>query len=180
MIIFLREKFIAQLFMWVIAIVFLVGTVFLYSNTRGGGEDPEGEVVLKINNTEIKRGTFENAVADAMESQRRNQRFGGAPNKEQIQKDIIERWVNQSIFGSLNIGDAEVKRYIQSEASRVEQYNQYQQFGVADIYTENVRQQLSTRAIQDGIHSLELITDTEVEQAYQLEADKVKVKFIEF
>ena len=180
MIIFLREKFIAQLFMWVIAIVFLVGTVFLYSNTRGGGEDPEGEVVLKINNTEVKRGTFENAVADAMESQRRNQRFGGAPNKEQIQKDIIERWVNQSIFGSLNIGDAEVKRYIQSEASRVEQYNQYQQFGAADIYTANVRQQLSTRAIQDGIHALELVTDTEVEQAYQLEADKVKVKFIEF
>ena len=180
MIIFLREKFIAQLFMWVIAIVFLVGTVFLYSNTRGGGEDPEGEVVLKINNTEVKRGTFENAVADAMESQRRNQRFGGTPNKEQIQKDIIERWVNQSIFGSLNIGDAEVKRYIQSEATRVEQYNRYQQFGAADIYTANVRQQLSTRAIQDGIHALELLTDTEVEQAYQLEADKVKVKFIEF
>ena len=52
MIIFLREKFIAQIFMWVIAIVFLVGTVFLYSNTRGGDEGPEGEIVLKINNTE--------------------------------------------------------------------------------------------------------------------------------
>ena len=180
MIIFLREKFIAQLFMWVIAIVFLVGTVFLYTNTRGGGDDPEGEVVLRINNTEIKRGTFENAVADAMESQRRNQRFGGAPNREQIEKDIIERWVNQSIFGSLNIGDAEVKRYIQSDASRVEQYNQYQQFGVAELYAENIRQQLSTRAIQDSIHALELVTDTEVEQAYQLEADKAKVKYIEF
>ena len=180
MIIFLREKFIAQLFMWVIAIVFLVGTVFLYTNTRGGGDDPEGEVVLRINNTEIKRGTFENAVADAMESQRRNQRFGGAPNREQIQKDIIERWVNQTIFGSLNIGDAEVKRYIQNDASRVEQYNQYQQFGVADLYTENIRQQLSARAIQDSIHALELVTDTEVEQAYQLEADKAKVKYIEF
>ena len=58
MIIFLREKFIAQLFMWIIAIVFLVGTVFLYSNTRGGGEGPEGEVVLRINNTEVKRGEF--------------------------------------------------------------------------------------------------------------------------
>ena len=180
MIIFLREKFIAQLFMWVIAIVFLVGTVFLYTNTRGGGDDPEGEVVLRINNTEVKRGTFENAVADAMESQRRNQRFGGAPNREQIQKDIIERWVNQTIFGSLHIGDAEVKRYIQSDAGRVEQYNQYQQFGVADLYTENIRQQLSTRAIQDSIHALELVTDTEVEQAYQLEADKAKVKYIEF
>ncbi len=180
MIIFLREKFIAQIFMWVIAIVFLVGTVFLYSNTRGGGEDPEGEVVLKINNTEVKRGTFENAVADAMESQRRNQRFGGAPNKEQTQKDIIERWVNQAIFGSLKIGDAEVKRYIQSDASRVEQYNQYQQFGVADIYTENVRQQLSTQALQDSIYALELVTDTEIERAYQLETDKAKVKYIEF
>ena len=180
MIIFLREKFIAQIFMWVIAIVFLVGTVFLYSNTRGGGEDPEGEVVLRINNTEIKRGTFENAVADAMESQRRNQRFGGTPNKEQIQKDIIDRWVNQTIFGSLNIGDAEVKRYIQNDASRVDLYNQYQQFGMANIYTENIRQQLSTRAFQDSIHALELVTDTEVEQAYQLEADQAKVKFIEF
>ena len=86
MIIFLREKFIAQLFMWVIAIVFLVGTVFLYSNTRGGGEDPEGEVVLKINNTEFKRGTFENAVANAMENERRRQRFGGTPDKKQTEK----------------------------------------------------------------------------------------------
>ena len=180
MIIFLREKFIAQLFMWVIAIVFLVGTVFLYSNTRGSGEDPEGEVVLKINNTEVKRGTFENAVADALESQRRNQRFGGAPNKEQTEKDIIERWINQAIFGSLKIGDAEVKRYIQSDASRVEQYNQYQQFGVADLYTENIRQQLSTQALQDSIYALELVTDTEIERAYQLEADKAKVKYIEF
>ena len=180
MIIFLREKFIAQLFMWIIAIVFLVGTVFLYSNTRGGGEDPEGEVVLKINNTEVKRGTFEGAVADAMESQRRNQRFGGAPNKEQTQKDVIERWVNRSIFGSLKIGDAEVKRYIQSDATRVEQYNQYQQFGVVDLYTADIRYQLSARAIQDSIHALELVTDTEIERAYQLETDKAKVKYIEF
>ena len=86
MIIFLREKFIAQLFMWVIAIVFLVGTVFLYSNTRGGGGDSEGEVVLRVNNTEIKRGTFERAVADAMESQRRNQRFAVEPDKERNPK----------------------------------------------------------------------------------------------
>ena len=76
MIIFLREKFIAQLFMWIIAIVFLIGTVFLYSNTRGGGEDPEGEVVLRIDGTEVKRGEFENAVANALESERQNQRFG--------------------------------------------------------------------------------------------------------
>jgi len=180
MIIFLREKFIAQLFMWVIAIVFLVGTVFLYSNTRGGDGDPEGEVVLKINNAEIKRGAFESAVANAMESQRRSQRFGGAPNREQVQKDVIDRWVRRTILGSVDIGDAEVKNYIRSDASRVEQYNLYQQWGVSDLYTEDIRLQLSTDALQNSIQALELVTDAEAERAYQLEADKAKIKFIEF
>jgi len=180
MIIFLREKFIAQLFMWVIAIVFLVGTVFLYSNTQGGGEDPEGEVVLKINNTEFKRGAFENAVANAMENERRRQRFGGAPDKKQTEKNIIDRLVQRTILGSVNIGDAEVKNYIRSDASRVEQYNLYQQWGVAELYTEDIRLQLSTDALRNSIQALELVTDVEAERAYQLEADKAKIKFIEF
>ena len=180
MIIFLREKFIAQLFMWVIAIVFLVGTVFLYTNTQGGGEDPEGEVVLKINNTEFKRGTFENAVANAMENERRRQRFGGAPDKKQTEKDIIDRLVQRTILGSVNIGDAEVKNYIRGDASRVEQYNLYQQWGVAELYTEDIRLQLSTDALRNSVQALELVTDVEAERAYQLEADKAKIKFIEF
>ncbi len=180
MIIFLREKFIAQLFMWVIAIVFLVGTVFLYSNTRGGGDDSEGEVVLRINNTEITRGTFERAVADAMESQRRNQRFGVAPDRERIQKEVIDGWVQRTILGSVNIGDTEVTDYIRSDASRVDQYNLYQQWGVADLYADNIRYQLSSNAIQNSVRALDLVTDTEAERAYQLEANKAKVKFIEF
>ena len=179
MIIFLREKFIAQLFMWIIAIVFLAGTVFLYSNTQGRGEDPEGEVVLRINNTEVKRGEFESAVANALETQRRNQRFG-ASDREVTQKSVIDRWVQQTILGSVDIGPAEIERYIRSDTTRVEQYNLYQQFGAADLYTENVRLQLSSAALRDSIQSLELVTDTEAEQAYRLESDKAKVKFIEF
>lgn len=179
MIIFLREKFIAQLFMWVIAIVFLVGTVFLYSNTRGGGDGPEGEVVLRINNTEVKRGEFETAVANDLESQRRNQRFG-TPDREATQKSVIDRFVQQTILGSVDIGPAEIERYIRSDATRVEQYNLYQQVGVVDLYTENVRLQLSSTALRDSVQSLELVTDTEAEQAYRLESDKAKVKFIEF
>ena len=179
MIIFLREKFIAQLFMWVIAIVFLIGTVFLYSNTRGGGEDPEGEVVLRIDGTEVKRGEFENAVANALESERQNQRFG-TTDREQTQKSVIDRWVQQTILGSVDIAEADVRRYIRSDADRVQQYNLYEQFGAADIYTENIRLQLSSAALRDSIQALELVTDTEAEQAYRLESDKAKVKFIEF
>ena len=180
MIIFLREKFIAQIFMWVIAIVFLVGTVFLYSNTRGGNEGPEGEIVLRINNTEVTRGEFENQVANAIETQRRNQRFGGEPNREQVQKEVIDRFVQQIILGSVDIGKAEIMDYIRSDADRVDQYNLYQQYGAADLYIENIRYQLSNTALQNSVRALELVTDTEAEQAYQLESDKAKVKFIEF
>ena len=179
MIIFLREKFIAQLFMWIIAIVFLIGTVFLYSNTRGGGEDPEGEVVLRIDGTEVKRGEFENAVANALESERQNQRFG-TTDRERTQKSVIDRWVQQTILGSVDIADADIRRYIRSDANRVQQYNLYEQFGAADVYTENIRLQLSSAALRDSIQALELVTDTEAEQAYRLESDKAKVKFIEF
>ena len=180
MIIFLREKFIAQLFMWVIAIVFLVGTVFLYTNTQGGGEGPEGDVVLRIDGAEVKRGEFENAVANAMESQRQQNRGAGTPNREQTQQAVIDRWVQQTILGSVDVADTDIRRYIRSDADRVQQYNLYQQFGAADLYTENIRLQLSSTALRDSIQALELITDTEAEQAYRLESDKAKVKFIEF
>ena len=180
MIIFLREKFIAQLFMWIIAIVFLVGTVFLYSNTQGGGDGPEGEVVLRVDGAEVERGTFENAVANAMENQRQNQRFGGTPDREQTQKSVIDSWVRQTIEGSVDIADADITRYIRSDESRVQQYNLYEQFGAAELYMENIRQQLSSTALRDSIQALELVTDTEAEQAYRLESDKAKVKFVEF
>lgn len=179
MIIFLREKFIAQLFMWIIAIVFLVGTVFLYSNTRGGDEGAEGDVVLRINNTEVKRKAFEDAVANAMDTQRQNPR-AGTETREDTQRSVIDTWVQQSILGSVDIGDAEIERYIRSDASRVEQYNLYRQFDAAPLYMENVRLHLSTSALQNSIQSLTLVTDTETEQAYRLESDKAKVKFIEF
>lgn len=179
MIIFLREKFIAQLFMWIIAIVFLVGTVMLYSNSRGGDEGPEAEVVLRVNNAEIKRGDFEHAVAGAMQAQR-NQRFGGAPDREQTQKAIIDRWIRQTILNSAEISDTEIEQHIRSDTKLVEQYNLSLQLGLADNYRDIIRLQLSSTALEDSIQALELVTDTEMEQAYRLETDKAKLKFIEF
>ncbi len=179
MIIFLREKFIAQLFMAVIAVVFIIGTVMLYSNSQGGGEDPGAEVVLRIDNAEVTRENFENAVANEMRS-RRNQRFGGEPDREETQKSVIERWIQETILGSAQISDAEVERYIRSDANLVTQYNRFHALGYANSYTDSVRLQLSAARLRDNIQALELVTDTETEQAYRLEADKAKVKFIEF
>ena len=52
--------------------------------------------------------------------------------------------------------------------------------GVAELYTEDIRLQLSTDALRNSVQALELVTDVEAERAYQLEADKAKIKFIEF
>ena len=179
MIIFLREKFIAQLFMWVIAIVFLVGTVLLYNNSQGGGGGAEEEVVLRMGDAEVTRGNFEGAVADAMRAAR-NQRYGGEPEREETQKSVIERWIQQTILNSAVVSDAEIERYIRSNTELVRQYNLYQQFGEAESYTQNVRLQLSATTLRNNIQNLELVTDTEVEQDFRTEADKAKLKFIEF
>ncbi len=179
MIIFLREKFIAQIFMWVIAIVFVVGSIMLYSGSGGQGDGTEEEVVVKIQSLEVSRGNFEKMVSDQMQS-RRNQQYGGEPDEKFVQKEIIDFLVRRAIEGSAKISDAEIERYIRSDSSRVQAYNQYEGFGMAELYKQNIRQQLSSTLLRDNIQGLELVTDTEAEQAYRLESNKAKVKYIEF
>ncbi len=179
MMIFLREKFIAQIFMWVIAVVFLIASVMLYMGSGGpGGGQAEGEVVLRIDGLEVSRAHFEDLISRQMQS-RQNQRFGGTPERKEIEKEIIDSLVRRAIEGSANISEAEVERYIRSDENRVQQYNE---FGpdIAQLYKANVRHFLSSTALREGIQTLELVTDTETEQAFNLEADKAKVKFIEF
>ena len=180
MIIFLREKFIAQIFMWVIAIVFVIGSIMLYSGSSGGRkEGTEAEVVLKIDAIEVTRKDFEKMVSDQMRQQQ-NQRYGTPPDQKRTQKEIIDFLIKRAIEGSANISDAEVERYIRSDENRVQQYNQYEGWGVAELYKQNVRFQLSSTSLRDNIQTLELVTDTEAEQVYQLEADKAKAKYLEF
>ncbi|RKU29686.1 hypothetical protein C6497_05995 [Candidatus Poribacteria bacterium] len=179
MIIFLREKFIAQIFMWVIAIVFVVGSIMLYGGSGGQGDGTEEEVVVKIQSLEVSRGNFENMVSEQMQS-RRNQQYGGEPDQKVVQKEIIDFLVRRAIEGSAKISDAEIERYIRSDSSRVQTYNQYEGFGVAELYKQNIRQQLSSTLLRDNIQGLELVTDNEAELAYRLESDKAKVKYIEF
>lgn len=184
MMIFLREKFIAQIFMWVIAVIFVLVSVMvgpqLFSGSGGqGGVGSQGEVVLRIDGLEISRGYFEDLVSRQMQSQQNTQRFGGPTDRKQTEKNIIDGLIKQAIEGSANISEAEVEYYIRSDEQRVQQYNQFRP-DVANMYKQNVRLFLSSTALRDNIENLELVTDTEVEQAFNLEADKAKVKYIEF
>jgi peptidyl-prolyl cis-trans isomerase D len=179
MIIFLREKFIAQIFMWIIAVVFIIGTILLYG---GPGDQQkagtEEEVVLKIGALEVTRGRFEDSIARRIRSQQ-NQRFRAEPDRKQAEKYIINRLIVEAIEGSANISDAEIEYYIRSNDNLLQRYNQSGYEG-ANYFKEQVRFILSATTLQDGIKTLELVTDTEAEQAYRLQADKAKVKFIEF
>ena len=72
MIVFLREKFIAQLFLIVVGIAFLVGSFLLFDIVGGGGalgggrEDP---VAFEINGVKIHERDFENLVSSEMTRQ---------------------------------------------------------------------------------------------------------------
>ena len=179
MIIFLREKFIAQIFMWIIAVVFIIGTILLYG---GPGDQQkagtEEEVVLKIGALEVTRGRFEDSIAREIRSPR-SQRFGEEPDRKTAQKKVIDGLIKRAIEGSVNISDAEIEYYIRSNENLLQYYNQVGYERAKDM-KKNVRLILSATTLRDGIETLELVTDTEAEQAYRLQADKVKVKFIEF
>ena len=180
MIIFLREKFIAQIFMWVIAVVFVIATFLLYSGSSGpqqGGA--EGEVVIRIGALEVTRSVFNQLVSQQIEYQQRNQRFNQDVDTKVVEKNLIDGLIKRTIEGSARISDAEVVHYIRSDENLVKYYNQANAERAQQL-KDNVRFNLSSTSLRDSIRELELVTDTEAEQSYQLEGDKAKVKYIEF
>ncbi len=180
MIIFLREKFIAQIFMWVIAVVFVIATFLLYSGSSGPQQSgAEGEVVIKIGAFELTRGDFERLVSSQLQAQQQNQRFNQNREPKAIQKDIIDFYIKRVIEGSAKITNAEIEHFIRSDENLVNYYNQSNPQDAEQI-KNSVRFNLSATSLRDSIRELELVTDTEVEQAFRLEGEKAKVKFIEF
>ena len=179
MIIFLREKFIAQIFMWIIAVVFVIATFLLYSGSSGPQQrGAEGEVVVRIGAFEVTRGLFERLVSNQLQSQQ-DQRFNQNSDPKDIQKTLINGFIKRVIEGGAKISDAEVEHYIRSDENLINYYNQSNPEKAQEI-KESIRFNLSSTSLRDSIHELELVTDTEAEQSFRLEGEKAKVKFIEF
>ena len=183
MIIFLREKFIAQIMIFAITIIFGIGTLLLFDQVGNpfegrGGDD---EVVLKIGGAKVHRTEFEQLVNNQINAQQEQSQGRQQVDRKQVTQKVIDGWVQQQILlATAPISDAEIKRYIQSDPAQVSDYNNYHRSGFGEFYLQNVRLGMSSNALRNGIQGLELVTDAEVEKEYRREDDKAKFKFIQF
>ena len=87
MIIFLREKFIAQIMMIMITIMFVIGAVLLGNQKWGGssGGGREDDVVLKISGTEVKRSEFERLVSSEVQRQQQQTQGRSSVDRKQVE-----------------------------------------------------------------------------------------------
>ncbi|MYE87676.1 hypothetical protein F4X33_01585 [Candidatus Poribacteria bacterium] len=184
MIVFLREKFIAQLFLIVVGIVFIIGSFLLFDIVGGGGALGGGRdnpVAFEINGVKIQQREFENLVSGEMARQQQQSQNRSQIEREEIEQQILDLLISrQVLLGSVQISNAEVEQYIRNDENLLSNYNSIQQSGNADDFRQYVRSLLINQVLLNQIQGLELVTDAEVENEYRRQNTKAKLKYIEF
>ncbi len=183
MIVFLREKFIAKIFMTVVGIVFIIGTVLLFDITGGrqASSERDEEVVAKIGGAEVNRGHFETLVNQEVQRRRDQSQGSRSIDRKQVERDIVDRLVQEQIWlGSTEVTDAEIDRYVRSDPALLSNYNLFHARGFRDAYRQSVRLQMSLENLRNDIQGLELVTDTDLENEYRRQNNKAKLKYIQF
>ena len=183
MIVFLREKFIAQIFMWIIAIVFVIGSLLLYTSMSGNsGSGPgEGDVVLQINGEKVKRGDFERLVSNQLERQQQQSQGFSTIEREDIERQVIDQIIQEQIYlNSVQISDAEIEAGLRGDYSQFLAAYNASNSQQRNFIRQIVRLQMSYEILRSQFEGLDLITDVEIENEYRLQNDKAKVKYIQF
>ena len=184
MIVFLREKFIAQLFLIVVGIVFIIGSFLLFDIVGGGGALGGGSnnpVAFEINGVKIQQREFENLVSGEMTRQQQQSQNRSQIEREEIEQQILDLLISrQVLLGSVQISNAEVEQYIRNDENLLSNYNAILQSGNGDDFREYVRSLLINQVLLNQIQGLELVTDAEVENEYRRQNTKAKLKYIQF
>ena len=185
MIVFLREKFIAQLFLIVVGIAFLVGSFLLYDIVGGGGVlgggGREDVVAFEINGVKIQQREFENLVSGEVTRQQQQSQGRSQIEREEVEQQILDLLIaRQVLLGSVQISDAEVEQYIRSDENLLDNYNVVQQSGNGNDFRQYVRSLLINQILLNQIQGLELVTDVEVLNEYRRQNTKAKLKYIQF
>ena len=184
MIVFLREKFIAQIFLIVVGIVFIVGSFLLFDIVGGGGvlgggrNDP---VAFEINGVKIQQREFENLVSGEVTRQQQQSQGRSQVEREEVEQQVLDLLIaRQVLLSSVQISDAEVEQYIRNDDNLLSNYNLMQQSGSGAEFRQYVRSLLVNQVLLNQIQGLELVTDTEVETEYRRQNTKAKLKYIQF
>lgn len=183
MIVFLREKFIAKIFMAVVGVVFIIGTLLLFDITGGRqvSSERDEEIVAKIGSTEIRRGRFETLINQEMQRRRAQSQRNRLIDRKQVERDVLNQLVQEQVgLNSTRITDAEIDRYVRSNPTLLSNYNLLHAQGFSDAYRQSVRLQMSLENLRNDIQGLELVTDNELENEYRRQHYKAKLKYIQF
>ena len=183
MIVFLREKFIAKIFMAVVGVVFIIGTLLLFDITGGRqvSSERDDEVVAKVGGTEIRRGRFETLVNQEMQRRRGQSQGNRSTDRKQVEKDVLNQLVQEQVWlSSTRITNAEIDHYVRSDPTLLSNYNLLHAQGFSDAYRQSVRLQMSVENLRSNIQGLELVTDNEIENEYRRQNDKAQLKYIQF
>ncbi len=183
MIVFLREKFIAKIFMTVVGVVFIIGTVLLFDITGGrqANSERDEEVAAKIGGTEVSRGHFETLVNQEVQRRRDQSQGSRLVDRKQVERDVVDRLVQEQVWlGSTQVTDAEIDRYVRSDPALLTNYNLFHERGFRDAYRQSVRLQMSLENLRNDIQGLELVTDTDLENEYRRQNNKAKLKYVQF
>ena len=184
MIVFLREKFIAQLFLIVVGIVFIIGSFLLFDIVGGGGAlggGSDNPVAFEINGVKIQQREFENLVSGEMTRQQQQSQNRSQIEREEIEQQILDLLISrQVLLGSVQISNAEVEQYIRNDENLLSNYNAILQSGNGDDFRQYVRSLLINQVLLNQIQGLELVTDAEVENEYRRQNTKAKLKYIQF
>ncbi|MBC8233297.1 peptidylprolyl isomerase [bacterium] len=185
---FLRKQFIARLLMFGVAVVFIIGSVFIYTGIKGGSFFSRPEIALKVNDDKVTQEQYQNALRRKIDQTRqqygenftsmsRNMDFEQQTTNELVQQILLAQQVDAF---KIDISDREFNKAILEEPRALQMYQIYNSMGEADSYRESFKETLGMQRLVKMLSDVAVVTDSEIEQEYRRQNEKAKLKYIEF
>lgn len=172
MIIYLREKGLAQILIGAVTVAFVIGSIFLYGSSDLASNTSPDEVALTVGETKILQSELDRAMSN---------QAAGKQDQEETKKRIIEQYVlRELVKKAMPVQQSEIEQYIASKPDQLSAYRLYQKSGVSNEFEKDIQVQLSYQGIEQLLHHLPIVTDLEIEETYHRENTKAKLKFIRF
>ena len=172
MIIYLREKGLAQILIGAVTVAFVIGSIFLYGSSDLASNTSPDEVALTVGETKILQSELDRAMSN---------QAAGKQDQEETKKRVIEQYVlRELVKKAMPVQQSEIEQYIASKPDQLSAYRLYQKSGVSNEFEKDIQVQLSYQGIEQLLHHLPIVTDLEIEETYYRENTKAKLEFIRF